>query len=152
MRYDTPRGVGLVRARGRDAAWWLAAPLLAGNGVAVFDSPGVLDLVDALHAAGVPRRVLAAVAGGLDGMVALARSPEVAFVASDCGPFGALGGAIADIVEAQRGVKALLSALDGPQPGEPGFLQRFAWPKVVATRTLRHGADLAFTTDRGGRA
>jgi hypothetical protein len=40
-------------------------------------------------------------------------------------------------------LKALLSPLDGAQPGEAGFLRRFALPKVVAIRTLRHGADLA---------
>jgi hypothetical protein len=43
----------------------------------------------------------------------------------------------------------MLSPLDGAQPGEPGFLRRFAWPKVVAVRTLRHGADLALEAADG---
>ena len=38
LRYDTPRGLGLLCARGDDAPWWLAAALLAGNAVALFDS------------------------------------------------------------------------------------------------------------------
>ena len=45
--------------------------------------------------------------------------------------------------EHQRFLKALLGPLDGAQPGEPGFLRRFAWPRVIAMRTLRHGADLS---------
>jgi hypothetical protein len=44
-------------------------------------------------------------------------------------------------------VKSLLSPLDGPQPGEPGFVRRFVWPVVLAVRTLRHGADLDLTVD-----
>lgn len=53
--------------------------------------------------------------------------------------------AIAPVADGQRGLKTLLSPLDGPQPGEAGFVQRFAWPKVMATRTLRHGANLALS-------
>ncbi|MFN8637879.1 MAG: hypothetical protein U0360_00085 [Dehalococcoidia bacterium] len=30
-----------------------------------------------------------------------------------------------------------------------GFLRRFAWPRVVAVRTLRHGADLAIEASEG---
>ena len=126
MWYDTPRGVGLVRAHGADAAWWLAAPLLAGNGVVVVDSPELLSLVDALCAVGVPGDVLRVEEAGLGGMVALAAAPDVAFVACDRGPFPALSAAIAGIAAGQEGMKALLSPLDGPQPGELGFLQRFA--------------------------
>ncbi|MGE3856393.1 MAG: proline dehydrogenase family protein [Dehalococcoidia bacterium] len=141
MLYDTPRGLGVVSARGADAAWWLVAPLLAGNGVVLVASPSLAPVVSALHAAGVPRSALEVV--DAPGMIeALARAPRTAFVASDTGPFGGLGAAVAGVVEGQTGMKALLSPLDGPQPREPGFLRRFAWPKVVATRTLRHGANL----------
>ncbi|MEX2031373.1 MAG: aldehyde dehydrogenase family protein, partial [Dehalococcoidia bacterium] len=37
--HDTPRGLGVVSARGEDAALWLIAPLVAGNAVVVVDSP-----------------------------------------------------------------------------------------------------------------
>lgn len=146
MWYDTPRGCGLVRAAGPEAAWWLAAPLLAGNGVTVVGSPALASAVRALHAAGVPSEVLRTIAGDKSYLAGLAASPGVAFVACDGGPFRSLAAAIASVAEGQRGLKALLSPLDGPQPGEPGFVRRFAWPKVVATRTLRHGANLALSS------
>ncbi|TAK73240.1 MAG: aldehyde dehydrogenase family protein, partial [Dehalococcoidia bacterium] len=146
MVYDTPRGAGLVHAGGSNAAWWLAAPLLAGNGVVVIDSPALRPLVHALHLAGVPDNVVRAAEGGAAELVTLAGSSEVAFVACDGGPFQALAAAMARIKPGQRGMKALLSPLDGPQPGEAGFLRRFAWPKVIATRTLRHGANLALSS------
>ena len=44
--------------------------------------------------------------------------------------------------EGQRWIKALLTAEDGPAPDGAGFLRRFALPKTIAVRTLRHGADL----------
>jgi hypothetical protein len=44
--------------------------------------------------------------------------------------------------DGQRWIKALLTLDDGPAPGESGFLRRFALPKTIAVRTLRHGADL----------
>ena len=144
LRYDTARGLGLLHATGERAAWWLAAPLLAGNALAVFDAPGLAPVLDALHEAGVPEHALRAGGDELAAMLALARRPEVAFAASDGGPrlaralYRELGPTDAE----QRSLKALISALDGPQAGEPGFLRRFAWPKVVAVRTLRHGADL----------
>ena len=62
---------------------------------------------------------------------------------------GALWRALGPTVEGQRSLKGLLSPLDGAQPGEPGFLRRFAWPKMVAVRTLRHGADLALEAADG---
>ena len=70
---------------------------------------------------------------------------SVAGAATDGGPTvaAAVYRALGPTVPGQRGLKALLSRLDGPQPGEPGFVQRFAHPRVVAVRTLRHGADLA---------
>lgn len=146
MLYDMPRGVGLVRASGSSAAWWLAAPLLAGNGVVVVDSPALSPLIRALHLAGVPDDVLRVAEGSASRLVALASSPDVAFVACDGGPFRSFAAAMASVTAGQRGMKALLSPLDGPQPGEEGFLRRFAWPKVIATRTLRHGANLALSS------
>jgi hypothetical protein len=144
LRHDTPRGPGIMRLRGPHAAGWLATALLAGNPVALFDSPALEAVVETLRVAGVPAEVLAT-AGGLDAMVATAGRPEVAFAATDGGLALAvvLHRRLGPTVEGQRGLKALISALDGPQPGEDGFARRFAWPKVVAIRTLRHGADLA---------
>ncbi len=146
MRYDTPRGVGVVSANGTGAVWWLVAPLLAGNAVALVDSPALLPVVQALHEAGVPRDVLTIVPGGVGTVVALAGTPAISFVACDGGSFRSFSAAIAGVVAGQSGMKALLSSLDGPQPTEPGFMRRFAWPKVIAIRTLRHGADLALSS------
>ena len=153
LRYDSARGLGLVRARGEQAAWWLAATLLAGNAAAVFDSPALAPAAAALLRAGVPAEVLRLEEGGLRQMLALASAPEVAFAAVDGGPAlcRALCRALGPTAEGQRSLKALLSPLDGPQPGEPGFLRRFAWPKTVAVRTLRHGADLALEAGNGER-
>ena len=77
-------------------------------------------------------------------MLSHARRPEIAFAATDGGPARALSlyRLLGPTLPGQRSLKALLSTLDGPQAGEPGFLRRFAWPKVAAVRTLRHGADL----------
>ncbi|MEE8421401.1 MAG: proline dehydrogenase family protein [Dehalococcoidia bacterium] len=145
LRYDTPRGLGIVRARGDDAAWWLAGALLAGNTVALFDSPALAPVVTALLRAGVPSDVLRLEHGGVDRMLAAARGSDVAFGAIDGGPAvaRALWRELGPTAQGQRSLKALISPLDGPQPLEQGFLRRFAWPKVVAVRTLRHGADLA---------
>ncbi|RJQ08192.1 MAG: aldehyde dehydrogenase family protein [Dehalococcoidia bacterium] len=143
MLYNTPRGTGLVRANGADAVWWLVAPLLAGNGIVVVDSPVLMPAVQALYASGVPSDALRVIEGSTRHFVTLASSPAVAFVACDGGPFQSIAAAFAPVAGGQSGLKALLSPLDGPQPGEDGFLRRFAWPKVIATRTLRHGANLA---------
>jgi RHH-type proline utilization regulon transcriptional repressor/proline dehydrogenase/delta 1-pyrroline-5-carboxylate dehydrogenase len=144
LRYDLPRGRVLVHASGERAAHWLAAVLLAGNAALVADVDAVHETVEALLVAGAPVDVLAAMplrAGEALGVAALA---AIDCVATDvprlARPFArALGPA----PEGTRGLKVLLSPLDGPQPGEPGFARRFAWPRVVAVRTLRHGADLA---------
>jgi len=139
MLYDLPRGAGVVCADGVRAAWWLVAPLLAGNGVMVSGSPSLLPILEALWTAGVPDAVLCVAPGDAG---ALASSPVIAFVACDDGFSPSLGAAIATGSEARQGLKTELSPLDGPQPTEPGFIRRFAWPRVIATRTLRHGADL----------
>ncbi|MEX1022329.1 MAG: hypothetical protein WD058_04185, partial [Dehalococcoidia bacterium] len=152
MRYDLPLGAGVLRARGSGGTGgtaWLAAALLAGNGVTVVDSPALEGTVAALLAAGVPATSLRVERGIEDGggaarFLALAAAPGVDFAAADGGPLRSLARALGPTPAGQRGLKAMLSPLDGPQPGEGGFLRRFAWPRVVAVRTLRHGADLAF--------
>ena len=145
LRYNMPRGLTLLRATGPSAGAWLAATLLAGNACLVVDSPELTEVVSACIEAGVPSEVVRYPDGGAALLRALARDPRPACLASDAG--GALTDALrADLgptAEGQRGLKALLSPLDGAQPGEAGFLRRFALPKVVAIRTLRHGADLA---------
>ena len=149
LRYDTPRGLGLLHAAGPEAAWWLAAPLLAGNGLALFDAPALAPAVEALLRAGAPEGALR-VAEGLEPMLLSARRPEVSFAASDGGPAlaRALHGELGETAPGQRSLKALISRLDGPQAGEPGFVRRFCWPRVVAVRTLRHGAELGFGAAR----
>lgn len=142
MRYDLARGRGVLRANGPRAGWWLAAPLLAGNGVAVVDTPALAGAVDALHEAGVPRAVLRAEPGDARRFVALAATDGIDFAVCDGGPLRSLARTLGSTGPRQRGLKAMLSPLDGPQPGEEGFLQRFAWPRITAVRTLRHGADL----------
>ena len=154
LRHETPRGVGLLHAAGPDAAWWLAAPLLAGNSLGLYDSRGLYPVTEALLRAGLPPGVVRPDPGGLAAMLDAARRPEVAFAATDGGPglARALHRALGPTAEGQRSLKALLSLLDGPQAGEPGFVRRFAWPKVVAVRTLRHGADLGLDpVEAGGR-
>ncbi len=143
MLYETPKGFGLVRAVGADAACWLIAPLLAGNSVLLVASPSLASVAEALHAAGVPRNVLRVDSGDTRRLIGLAASASLAFVACDAGPFRALTAALGPIAVGQTGLKTLISPLDGPHPREAGFIRRFAWPKVIATRTLRHGADLS---------
>lgn len=145
LRYDVPRGRGLLRATGHDAPRWLASALLAGNAVAVFDSPALAPTIEALRHASVPASVLAEVSGGIPALLATAEAPATAFTATDAGPAlsRALACRLGPTADGQRSLKALISPLDGLQPEERGFAQRFAWPRVVAVRTLRHGADLA---------
>ena len=144
LRYNTPRGIGLLHAVGPDAPWWLVAPLLAGNSLALFDSRGLYPVTAALLRAGLPPELVQPDPGGLGAMLVAARRPEVAFAATDggAGLARALHRELGPTAPGQRSLKALLSRLDGPQAGEPGFVRRFAWPKLVAVRTLRHGADL----------
>ncbi len=146
MWYEVARGLGLLRARGEAATWWLAVPLLAGNALVVLDSPELDPVLQALWEAGVPPNALRSLPGGVPELLAVARSPAVAFAALDGGPLRAVLRSLGPTTEDQRWLKALISPLDGPQPGEPGFLHRFAWSKVIAVRTLRHGADLALTS------
>ena len=153
MRYDVPRGAGVACVEGDTAAGWLAAALLGGNALAVIATPAVEATVAAMHRAGVPAEALRVLQVDCEGGVAvlpLAADPRVDFVATDSASTArAAHRVMGPTPEGARSLKALLSPLDGPQPGEPGFLRRFAWPRVVAIRTLRHGADLAFETEPG---
>lgn len=154
LRSDMPRGLGLFRANGPLAPAWLAATLLAGNGCLVVDSPALVPVVGACVEAGVPPAVLRYVDGGASVLRGLASDPRITFAAVDtAGPLAdALRGDLAVSTDGRRVLRALLSPLDGPQPGEAGFLRRFALAKVVAIRTLRHGADLTlegFEDDTG---
>jgi hypothetical protein len=141
--YDVPRGHGLVHATGNNAAYWLAAALLAGNGITLFDGDSLAATIEALKSGGVPESVLGSDPGGVKGLLSAAESPLVAFAAIDGGPAlaRALYERLGPTTEEQHVLKALLSPFDGPQPGERGFMQRFAWPRVTAVRTLRHGAE-----------
>jgi RHH-type transcriptional regulator, proline utilization regulon repressor / proline dehydrogenase / delta 1-pyrroline-5-carboxylate dehydrogenase len=149
--YDVARGRALMRATSKSAASWLAAALLGGNSVALFDGEPLASTVEALRAAGVPQTALGVASGGITALLAAAESPTVAFAAVDGGAAvaRALYDRLGPTTEGQRALKSLLSPLDGPQPGEPGFMQRFAWPRVIAIRTLRHGADLALEAPTG---
>jgi RHH-type proline utilization regulon transcriptional repressor/proline dehydrogenase/delta 1-pyrroline-5-carboxylate dehydrogenase len=146
LRYDMAHGLGVVRASGGEASAWLAAALLGGNACIVVDSPALVAVVNACLEAGVPASVLRYADGGAPVLRALAARPQVTFAALDAaGPLAdAVRIDLAGATEGQRSLKALLSPLDGAQPGEAGFLRRFTWPKVTAIRTLRHGADLTF--------
>ena len=145
MRHDVPRGLGVVHALGHHGAWWLGAVLAAGNTVCVLASPPLLSAVEALLAAGVPLDVVRYIESGTRALLDAAPAVEVDFVATDAGPALSrdLYTALGPTPVGGRSLKALLSPLDGLQPGEEGFVRRFAWEKAVAVRTLRHGADLA---------
>src|SRR5690606_13300925 len=71
LRYDLPRGLGLVHALGERAACWLAAALVAGNALAVVRSPGLDAVVSALLEAGAPPEVLRSVDRGRDAVALL---------------------------------------------------------------------------------
>jgi hypothetical protein len=164
--WTTTRGGGLVvvdeGASGEDLVALVYGALLAGNGVALAVAPGQRPLAQRLvalaHQAGVPpsalRLVDAGPAGGpagggdwLRGALTLAGAPAgIAFAAvapgATAGVAERLAGALARPWEGQRWIKALLTLDGAPGPDEAGFLRRFALPKTIAVRTLRHGADL----------
>ncbi|MGE0135076.1 MAG: proline dehydrogenase family protein [Dehalococcoidia bacterium] len=145
LRYDWPRGRALVAATGPGAVSWLVATLVAGNSAAVIEAPRLREVVEALRRDGVPGDVIAHLEGGDDAIPSLAGQAWVDFVATDAGvrTCSAVYGALGPTEEGPASLKALVSPLDGPQPGEAGFVRRFAWPRAIAVRTLRHGADLA---------
>ena len=147
LRHDLPRGHAVIDARGAHALWRIGATLLGGNACSVFAADEDVErAVGVLHQGGVPAEALRLVEGGLEAALALARQPDVAFLATGEARRFAVEAyrALGPTAPGQRSLKVLISPLDGPQPGEPGFLRRFTWPRVVAVRTLRHGADLAF--------
>ncbi|MBF8267021.1 MAG: delta-1-pyrroline-5-carboxylate dehydrogenase [Dehalococcoidia bacterium] len=150
--WDTPRGIGVVGADdGADPATLAGlvfGALLAGNGLTMAVTPGPARvsqvLAACLHQAGVPRDVLALAPRGVSPET-LAAGP-IHFAAVDLALertralYRVLGATPEEA--GQRWLKALISVGEGPRPGEPGFLRRFALPKAVSIRTLRHGADL----------
>jgi acyl-CoA reductase-like NAD-dependent aldehyde dehydrogenase len=150
LRYDLPRGRVLVHASGERASLWLATALLGGNSALVTRTEPLTPVVESLHAAGAPRDVLSEVVTTAGEALDLATHANIDVVAADAGP--ALARAFHRVLgptpEGARGLKALFSNLDGARPGEPGFARRFAWPRVIAVRTLRHGADLALDAPR----
>jgi hypothetical protein len=137
-------------ATGPQAAWWLAAALLAGNAVGIFDAATLATTLAALRLGGVPVEASLALPGGVPALLAAADTPTADFVATDGGPTlaRALTAHLGATPDGARSLRPLLAPFDGPQPGEPGFLHRFAWPRVIAIRTLRHGADLALESPR----
>jgi hypothetical protein len=152
VRWDTPRGVGIVAVdEGSDPATMAAlifGPLLAGNGVLVAGSPGpdrvAQSIVECLTRSGVPQEVVGLAPAGAS-LTALAAGP-IHFAAVDLALestqalYSVLG--VTKEETGQRWLKALISMGDSVAPGEPGFLRLFAHPKAVAVQTLRHGADL----------
>ena len=72
--------------------------------------------------------------------------PEVTFAATDIGESAARAMhqllAAASSTSQSPHLKQLLTLADGPGLEAPGFLRRFALPKVVVVRTLHLGADL----------
>ncbi|MBI2857009.1 MAG: aldehyde dehydrogenase family protein, partial [Chloroflexi bacterium] len=152
--WETPRGKGFM-ATDDDASparfvGMVFGPLLASNGLVLAPSArqrGMASvLTSALHAGGVPAAVLALPPeAGTEVAEALA-ADVFHFAVTDLGAeatqrvYERLGETRE--ADGQRWLKALISMQDGPLPGEPGFLRRFALPKTVAIRTLRHGAEL----------
>ena len=110
----------------------------------------LIPVVEALLGAGAPPEALREVDVSAGEALDLAAHPGIDLVATDADP--ALARAFDRVLgptpEGARGLKALISNLDGPRPGDPGFARRFAWPRVIAVRTLRHGADLALDAPR----
>jgi hypothetical protein len=160
VRWDTPRGCGLVMAdRGAPTENLIAlvmGALLAGNGLIIApdqERRGVVEvLLDALRRAGLPERAARLAPSDLDVAAAVAL-PRVTFAAVDlCETatrelYRLLGDASA--APDAPYLKALITLADGPAPDEPGFLRRFALPKTVAVRTLHLGADLELVDAAG---
>ncbi|MCC6236017.1 MAG: proline dehydrogenase family protein [Dehalococcoidia bacterium] len=145
LHYDVPRGRVLVHGRSGEATMWLGSVLVAGNAALAARTPEVESAARALLEAGVPPEVLALVEASPGALVRLAGRADVdgAVVDADRALARGLARALGPTPDGARGLRALLSPLDGARPGEAGFARRFAWPRVVAVRTLRHGADLA---------
>jgi hypothetical protein len=159
-RWDTPRGCGVVLvddgAPPESAVALMLGALLAGNGVVVIaDARHRRDLValaGALRDAGTPDEAVVLSPPDLDVAAAIAL-PAVTFAAVDA----ALRNHRRALPPPGRGerradascLKALISLVDGPRPGVPGFLRRFALPKTVAVQTLHLGADLELLTSTG---
>jgi len=149
--WSLPRGIGGVvldeRASPETLAYLVGAALLAGNGIVVATAPvlhgAARALVQALRRSGVPAQCLALLEGtDIPDTVPPGRFD---FIAADVALPRArrLAASLARRYPGQRNMPAFLSEADGPGLDEPGFLRRFALPRTIAIRTLRHGADLA---------
>ena len=147
IAHNRPLGVVAVAARGQLAVAWLGATLAAGNGVLAIETPALDRTLTALREAGVPDGSLRSVPGDDSHLNVIAAAPGIDAVAIDGGPYAELAQAIGPTPPGQINLKMLLSPLDGLQPGETGFIRRFVRPRVIAIRTLRHGADLEFAAD-----
>ncbi len=152
LTLDTPLGVGLVAvdkgANLSNLPAMVFAALMAGNGVTVVPNKEAEQeaktLVWTLHKAGVPGSVVG-ICGPDIALESLGgECIHFAAVDLDIGKTHALNRVmgITDEDSGQRWLKKLITLAEGPRPGEPGFVRRFAHPKVVAIKTLRHGADL----------
>ncbi len=147
LRYDVPRGLGLLVLESERMVEWLAACLAAGNSVFAAGGSRLVPVLEALRGAGLPASALQALTSEPNPaeLLALARSPRVDFAVADAGEAAALAlhEALGPTPPGSRGLKALLTALEGPQPEEPGFTRRFTAPRAIAICTLRYGAEFA---------
>ncbi|HEV2124299.1 MAG TPA: aldehyde dehydrogenase family protein, partial [Chloroflexota bacterium] len=157
-RWDEPRGSGLITVDESASPAELFALMLGGllacNGIVVTVPPSLAQVAKAftrlLHHARVPSSSLRYQANGS----ATAWLAEACRLAAEPIAFAGISvreetaRRLAQVLAApwpeQRWLKAMISLTDGPLPWEDGFLRRFALPKTVAIRTLRHGADLVF--------
>lgn len=151
LDWSLPRGIGLVIADDTAApaslGYLAAAALLAGNGVLLAAphalGPAAMALLAASRRAGIPPTALTLLPPGqLPDEVPAGRFD---FIAADVAPVRAtsLSASLARRHTGQRGIPAFLSVTDAPAAGAPGFVRRFAIPRTIASRILRHGADLA---------
>jgi hypothetical protein len=130
--------------------------LLAGNGVLVAPDgvrrPEAEGLVRALHQEGAGRESVVLAAEDLD-LAATVALPSVTFVAAGAAleATAALYRLLGEVSAAPDAscLKALITLADGPPPGTPGFLRRFALPKTVAVQTLHLGAELELLASAG---
>ena len=144
--WRSPRGAGIAAfgesVPGETIGAFVGAALLAGNGLTVLGPPVAGECVQALLDAGIPASSLRFEADR-SALVALAHG-AYHFAAGDL-PLATLQPLRMALAENRPGIPAFrvwIGNEDGPVPGSPGFLRRFALPKAVAINTLRHAVDL----------
>jgi RHH-type proline utilization regulon transcriptional repressor/proline dehydrogenase/delta 1-pyrroline-5-carboxylate dehydrogenase len=143
--WSTPRGRGIA-AFGHDSTdetigAFVAAALLAGNGLAITGPVATQHLASALLAAGVPPGCLVS-AGDVDPAQLAGQPFHFATGELDIESLRGLRVGLAENRPQVRAFRPWIGADGGPLPGEPGFVRRFALPKTVAINTLRHAVDL----------